>query len=185
MTLESWSMGIARPVMEQFPHAWILFIVFILVATFTMLNLFIAIIVNAMQSFTDDERSRGQSGREPRARPHRSGAACRVPRPACRNARLEGRDRAAAQRWRQPRLTLQAAQSLGLSRAARSFKARSRFWRWPPCALQHFALSQRVLDQQFVCRQSAHGCSEHALDFGIVGNFIVRHRVLHLNRPPF
>jgi len=56
MTLESWSMGIARPVMEQFPHAWMLFIAFILVATFTMLNLFIAIIVNAMQSFTDDER---------------------------------------------------------------------------------------------------------------------------------
>jgi len=50
-------MGIARPVMEQFPQAWILFIVFILVATFTMLNLFIAIIVNAMQSFTEDERS--------------------------------------------------------------------------------------------------------------------------------
>lgn len=57
MTLESWSMGIARPVMEQYPQAWILFIVFILVATFTMLNLFIAIIVNAMQSFTDDERT--------------------------------------------------------------------------------------------------------------------------------
>lgn len=55
MTLESWSMGIARPVMEQFPHAWILFISFILVATFTMLNLFIAIIVNAMQSFTEEE----------------------------------------------------------------------------------------------------------------------------------
>jgi voltage-gated sodium channel len=57
MTLESWSMGIARPVMEQFPYAWIFFILFILVATFTMLNLFIAIIVNAMQSFTDEERA--------------------------------------------------------------------------------------------------------------------------------
>jgi len=57
MTLESWSMGIARPVMEQFPYAWIFFILFILVATFTMLNLFIAIIVNAMQSFNDEERA--------------------------------------------------------------------------------------------------------------------------------
>jgi voltage-gated sodium channel len=56
MTLESWSMGISRPVMEHFPYAWAFFIPFILVATFTMLNLFIAIIVNAMQSFTDDER---------------------------------------------------------------------------------------------------------------------------------
>ena len=56
MTLESWSMGIARPVMENFPYAWAFFVPFILVATFTMLNLFIAIIVNAMQSYTDAEQ---------------------------------------------------------------------------------------------------------------------------------
>jgi voltage-gated sodium channel len=55
MTLESWSMGIARPVMQQFPYAWAFFIPFILVATFTMLNLFIAIIVNAMQSYSEAE----------------------------------------------------------------------------------------------------------------------------------
>ncbi len=55
MTLESWSMGIARPVMEHFPYAWAFFIPFILIATFTMLNLFIAIIVNAMQTFSEDE----------------------------------------------------------------------------------------------------------------------------------
>ncbi len=55
MTLESWSMGISRPVMEQFPYAWGFFIVFILIATFTMLNLFIAIIVNAMQTFSEGE----------------------------------------------------------------------------------------------------------------------------------
>jgi len=55
MTLESWSMGIARPVMDQFPYAWAFFIPFILVATFTILNLFIAIIVNAMQSYSDAE----------------------------------------------------------------------------------------------------------------------------------
>ncbi len=56
MTLESWSMGISRPVMEHFPYAWAFFIPFILVATFTMLNLFIAIIVNAMQDFTTHEQ---------------------------------------------------------------------------------------------------------------------------------
>lgn len=56
MTLESWSMGISRPVMEQFPYAWAFFIPFILIATFTMLNLFIAIIVNAMQRYTSEER---------------------------------------------------------------------------------------------------------------------------------
>ncbi|TNF62804.1 MAG: ion transporter [Burkholderiales bacterium] len=55
MTLESWSMGISRPVMEEVPYAWAFFIVFILFATFTMLNLFIAIIVNAMQSFSESE----------------------------------------------------------------------------------------------------------------------------------
>jgi len=49
MTLESWSMGIARPVLEVYPFAWAFFIPFILIATFTMLNLFIAVIVNAIQ----------------------------------------------------------------------------------------------------------------------------------------
>ncbi|MBD5781140.1 ion transporter [Pelagicoccus sp. NFK12] len=49
MTLESWSMGIVRPVMEAFPWAWAIFIPFIVVATFTILNLFIGIIVSTMQ----------------------------------------------------------------------------------------------------------------------------------------
>ena len=57
MTLESWSMGISRPVMEQFPYAWLFFVPFILVATFTVLNLFIAIIVNAMQTFTEQDHA--------------------------------------------------------------------------------------------------------------------------------
>jgi voltage-gated sodium channel len=69
MTLESWSMGVARPVMEQFPYAWIFFILFILTATFTMLNLFIAIIVNAMQTFGEDERHDAVSAVE-KAREH-------------------------------------------------------------------------------------------------------------------
>ncbi len=55
MTLESWSMGIARPVMEEFPYAWAFFIPFILTATFIMLNLFIAVIVNAVQTMHDEE----------------------------------------------------------------------------------------------------------------------------------
>ena len=49
MTLESWAMGIVRPVMEVVPLAWIFFLVFILSSTFTLLNLFIAVIVNAIQ----------------------------------------------------------------------------------------------------------------------------------------
>jgi voltage-gated sodium channel len=55
MTLESWSMGIVRPVMEVYPYAWAFFVPFILVATFTMLNLFIAVIVSAMQAIQHDE----------------------------------------------------------------------------------------------------------------------------------
>lgn len=55
MTLESWSMGIVRPIMESHPYAWMFFIPFIMVATFTMLNLFIAIIVSAMQSYSAEE----------------------------------------------------------------------------------------------------------------------------------
>lgn len=55
MTLESWSMGIVRPVMKDYPFAWAFFVPFILIATFTMLNLFIAIIVSAMQEQTDSD----------------------------------------------------------------------------------------------------------------------------------
>ena len=50
MTLESWSMGIVRPILAHYPYAWLFFVPFIMVATFTMLNLFIAVIVEAMQS---------------------------------------------------------------------------------------------------------------------------------------
>ncbi len=53
MTLESWSMGIVRPVMEVFPLAWLFFIPFIVCTTFTVLNLFIGIIVSAMQEEHD------------------------------------------------------------------------------------------------------------------------------------
>ncbi len=48
MTLESWSMGIVRPVMEQYPGAWMVFVPFILMTSFAVINLFIAVIVNAM-----------------------------------------------------------------------------------------------------------------------------------------
>lgn len=52
MTLESWSMGIVRPVMEVFPWAWAFFVPFIMIATFTILNLFIGIIVSTMQELS-------------------------------------------------------------------------------------------------------------------------------------
>lgn len=49
MTLESWSMGIVRPVMEVHPYAWMFFVPFILLSTYSVLNLFIGVIVSAMQ----------------------------------------------------------------------------------------------------------------------------------------
>ncbi|MGK0190160.1 MAG: voltage-gated sodium channel [Verrucomicrobiales bacterium] len=52
MTLESWSMGIVRPVMEVHPWAWAFFVPFIIIATFTILNLFIGIIVSTMQELS-------------------------------------------------------------------------------------------------------------------------------------
>jgi len=50
MTLESWSEGVARPVMEIFPHAWVFFVIFIFIATFVIINLFIAVIVDSLNS---------------------------------------------------------------------------------------------------------------------------------------
>jgi len=50
MTLESWSMGIVRPVMKLYPFAWVFFIPFILVTSFAVINLFIGVIVDSMQA---------------------------------------------------------------------------------------------------------------------------------------
>ncbi len=50
MTLESWSEGIARPIMEVFPFAWVYFIIFIFIATFVIINLFIAVIVDSLSA---------------------------------------------------------------------------------------------------------------------------------------
>ena len=57
MTLEAWAGGVARPVMEIYPYAWIFFILFILTATFTVLNLFVAVIVNSLNAIHGQEES--------------------------------------------------------------------------------------------------------------------------------
>lgn len=56
MTLESWSMGIVRPILEVQPLAWVFFIPFIFVVTFIMINLIIAIVVDAMNEIKDEEQ---------------------------------------------------------------------------------------------------------------------------------
>jgi len=71
MTLESWSMGIARPVMEVYPLAWLYFVPFILISAFTVLNLFIGIIVNTMQAMHWEEEDAKRTEIESRAHDER------------------------------------------------------------------------------------------------------------------
>lgn len=56
MTLDSWT-SVISPIMEIYPWAWVFFVPFILVATFMVLNLFIAVIVNATQSLGREEEA--------------------------------------------------------------------------------------------------------------------------------
>lgn len=61
MTLEGWS-DIARPIMQMHPYAWVFFVTYILISTFTMLNLFIGVMVNAMQHVSWNGGERRRSG---------------------------------------------------------------------------------------------------------------------------
>ena len=61
MTLEGWVDGVVKPVMQIYPYAWLFFIPYILITTFAVLNLFIAVIVNAMQ--TEHEAARKEEER--------------------------------------------------------------------------------------------------------------------------
>ena len=53
MTLESWSMGISRPVMEVFPYAWAYFVPFVLISSFIMMNVIVGIVVNAISEVAE------------------------------------------------------------------------------------------------------------------------------------
>lgn len=48
MTLESWSMGIVRPVMEVYPYAWLVFVSYIVIVGMIALNLIVGVIVNSL-----------------------------------------------------------------------------------------------------------------------------------------
>ncbi|MED7923820.1 ion transporter [Nonomuraea sp. LP-02] len=56
MTGDDWG-NIAREVMTQHPSAWIFFTIFILVCTFVILNLFMAVVVSAMDEESAEERA--------------------------------------------------------------------------------------------------------------------------------
>ena len=65
MTLESWSMGIVRPVMEVYPYAWVFFVPFIVVTTFAVVNLLVGLIVNSMQdAHHEDEHAEALAHRD-------------------------------------------------------------------------------------------------------------------------
>ncbi len=56
MTLDGWSGEIVRPVLEVHPAAMLFFLPFILVSTFVVLNLFIALIVESMTRLHAEEQ---------------------------------------------------------------------------------------------------------------------------------
>jgi voltage-gated sodium channel len=64
MTLESWAMGMARPIMESNPLAWAFFVPFVIVTSFMVLNLFIALIVNSMQIVHQQDREEAAEAEE-------------------------------------------------------------------------------------------------------------------------
>lgn len=61
MTLDGWSGEVVRPVMAEYPLAWVFFVPFILISAFVALNLFIGVVVNAMQAEAERE---GETARD-------------------------------------------------------------------------------------------------------------------------
>lgn len=61
MTLESWSMGIARPVLEAHPYAWIYFVSYILVSSFVVMNIVVGIVLTSISESVKKEDEAGGS----------------------------------------------------------------------------------------------------------------------------
>lgn len=60
MTFESWSMGIVRPVMDVYPYSWVVFVSFLLLASYIVLNIAIGIIVDCIGDIKADEADKNQ-----------------------------------------------------------------------------------------------------------------------------
>ncbi len=69
MTLESWSMGIVRPVMETYPYSWMFFVPFVIITSILVLNLVVAIVVDSMQSAKEMMAEEGRAEREAAGEP--------------------------------------------------------------------------------------------------------------------
>lgn len=63
MTLDGWSSEIVRVVMVRHPWAWLFFIPFIVITSFAVLNLFIAVIVQSLQE-EHEQHLREQAAKE-------------------------------------------------------------------------------------------------------------------------
>ena len=63
MTLESWSMGIARPVISLHPFAWMYFISFILISSFIVMNVIVGVVVNAISEISADIKKQKETKR--------------------------------------------------------------------------------------------------------------------------
>ena len=68
MTLESWSMGIVRPILEVYPWALAVFVSFICIASFIVLNLIVGVVVESIAEMkqmreenTKDSKSNAES----------------------------------------------------------------------------------------------------------------------------
>ena len=54
-------MGIVRPVMEVHPHAWIIFVSFLLIASYIILNIAIGVIVDCVGEIRVKEEKDGEA----------------------------------------------------------------------------------------------------------------------------
>lgn len=61
MTLDSWSSNIALPIIKVYPYAWIVFISFILIISYVVLNLIVGVVVEAIAEIK--ERAKKQNPR--------------------------------------------------------------------------------------------------------------------------
>ena len=64
MTLESWSHGIVRPIADVYPWARWFFVLYVTVTAFAALNLFIGVVVNAMDSAQTEDGEDEESALE-------------------------------------------------------------------------------------------------------------------------
>lgn len=55
MTFDDWSAGIVKPLLEQHPFAWAFFVVFMMLSSFMVLNLFIGVVVTALDAETAED----------------------------------------------------------------------------------------------------------------------------------